>query len=112
MCIIPSLFLAVHQWGDLWGVLFLVFTCSISVGRSVGCIIPTFYLQYISWETVGCITPSSLLAVHQWGIFGVHYSWPFTCSTLFGRSVGCTIPSFLLAVHQWRDLWHALFLAF
>ena len=32
-CIIPSFLLAVHQWGDLWGVLFLA-----------------FYLQYISVE--------------------------------------------------------------
>ena len=67
-CIIASFLLAVHQWGDLWCVLFLafflqyfsgeisevhyskLFTCSTSVGRSVGCIIPSF-----------------LLAVHQCG---------------------------------------------
>ena len=47
-CIIPSFLLAVHQWGDLWGALFLV-----------------FYLQYISGGSVGYIISSFLLAGHQ-----------------------------------------------
>ena len=60
-CIIPSFLLAVHQWGDLWGVLFLA-----------------FYLQHISWEICRCIIPSFLLAVHQLGdlrgiLFVVYY---------------------------------------
>ena len=74
-CIIPSFLLAVHQWGDLWGALFLA-----------------FYLQYISWEICWVYYSLFLLAVQQWGdlrgalflafylqyisgeICGVHYS--------------------------------------
>ena len=53
-CTIPSFLLAVYQWGDLWGALFLVFLLAVHQwGDLWRALFLAFYLQYISGEICG-----------------------------------------------------------